>query len=350
MPDWGFVLTDQSAVERQPLGECTPITLTFTRNTAPEIRFGCPVEAVEATEVITILPNGLPRVKAYRDGTLRLYAEWSPMEESAEETDAGITDQLQGTFRGSGAGLEARYTAASVTFTGIDAGTIAWNLINTANGESHTGIIQGTIATTVNRDRTYEHKQVLEAIDQLTGVDNGFDYEITPTEVDGATVLGKFNVYASQGSDKSGVLVFDFGADTAGTLQAVRRTWQLPVNKVRVLGEDGLTGTATNATSVTKYRQRMTVESVLDISEQATLNARATALLRPNPIEVVEFTPDPAVAPQPWTDYWLGDRVTVRSRHGSLAFERTVRINQIEVEIDAEGNEVAHRLAFEEAP
>lgn len=349
MPEWTFVIDDHAANALTPLLASTAITLTFTRNRTPELAFSCSVEADEAASIVAALPNGLPRIRAYRDGTLRFYGRWVPMQEQAEASDQGVTEQAAVTFRGPGMSLDSRWTAASVTFTSTDAGQIAWSLINTANGESPTGIAQGTIAATVNRDRTYEHKNVGEAIRELTEVTSGFDFEIAPTLASGIAVLGLFNAYASQGTDKSATVTFDFGADTTGTLRAVGRTWMLPVNKARVLGADGLTAEASDAASITKHGLWMTLEQALDVNQQATLDAKASALLRPDPVEIVQFAPEPSIAPQPWVDYWLGDTVAVRSRFGSLDFERDARVNGITITVDDNGNEVSHELTFEAA-
>lgn len=350
MADWAFVIDDHAGNAIVPLIEATSIRLAFKRNRTPEMMFAAHLESEEACAITTAIANGLPRLRAYRDGTLRFYGRWAPMMEHAQATGEGIGgEHLQAAFRGPGHMLASRFTAASVTFTATDAGQIAWSLINTANGDSDTGIRQGTIAATQTRDRTYEHKQVLEAIQQLTEVQGGLDYEIVPTLDQGVDVLGEFDVFASQGQDKSSTVTFDFGPDTTGTLRAIRRAWQMPVNGARVLGKDGLVGEATDSGSIAKYGGWAVLEQHTDVSEQATLDDKATALLRPDPVEIVTFEPEPTIAPMPWTDYWLGDTVGVRSRYGSLDFERTARINGITVTIDTNGHEDTHELEFEAA-
>jgi hypothetical protein len=82
-------------------------------------------------------------------------------------------------------------------------------------------------------------------------------------------------------------------------------------------------------------------EIASDVSEQATLDDKAQALLRPDPIKVVAFTPDPTLAPLPWDDYWLGDTVSFFGRRGAFVEDVTARINKITVVIDDEGNEAA---------
>lgn len=74
-------------------------------------------------------------------------------------------------------------------FTTTDAGTIAWTLIDESQDEVNGdfGITQGNIGVSLNRTKSFERKNIAEAILELADNDYGFDFEITPNKV--------FNVY-----------------------------------------------------------------------------------------------------------------------------------------------------------
>jgi hypothetical protein len=208
----------------------------------------------------------------------------------------------------------------------------------------------GTIEPTVTRDRTYEHKQVAGAIVDLTNVQGGFDFEVVP--VDSGATIGQFNVYAHQGIDRSNgpeAVVFEFGPGTIGNVQKVSRQTQTPLNRVRMLGANGLVSEKSDPVSEAKYGTLMDVLQATDVSEQATLDAQAQAALRPDPIRVIGFTPDPEIAPKPWDDYWLGDTVRFRADLGSLQLDIAVRVNGIQLQIDSDGNVASVTLTIDQA-
>jgi hypothetical protein len=90
--------------------------------------------------------------------------------------------------------LNHRITGAIKSFSNTDAGDIAWELIDDSQNETDGdfGITQGSIETTVDRDRTFNDKNIMEALVQLSEVNNGFDFEITDSKV--------FNVYSPKRS------------------------------------------------------------------------------------------------------------------------------------------------------
>lgn len=73
------------------------------------------------------------------------------------------------------------------TYSNTDAGSIAWDIINTAQTEAYgnIGITQGTIEATKNRDRTYNDDEVARSIIALSNsnLKDGFEFEITNDKV-----------------------------------------------------------------------------------------------------------------------------------------------------------------------
>lgn len=76
--------------------------------------------------------------------------------------------------------FENRYYSGS--FSGEDAGSIAWDVINSAND---IGITAGTITATKNRDRSYRYDEIAKIIRHLTinEINDGFDFDISNQKV-----------------------------------------------------------------------------------------------------------------------------------------------------------------------
>lgn len=344
MPSTTLVLCDQAGQEVADL-EAT-CTIRRERSRAMSVKPKLRHDDDAAAELFAALPNGIPQARYYRDGTLRFSGLWCPQRETAGEDDSLVEAEFRSPF----ARLERRFLEAETVYTGQDAGLgIAWDLIADQNALSATGLIQGDIDATVNRDRTYEAgKQVAEAVVQLTEVDGGFDFIETfldPTVSGGA--LAEFNVHAALGSDRTDTVRFEYGPGTLANCLSVERTIELPVNRVVVIGGEGtVPAVAQDAASIAIYGRYMAVEQHSDVTIQSTLQEKADGLLQPDPIEVVTFEPDPATAPQPFDDYDVGDTAGFLARDGALQIDAAQRIDAFEIDIDENGNESAHRLEF----
>lgn len=338
---WTAVLCSRTG---EPIAELPPdFTLRFERNRAasarPTLDHGSP-----AGELLDTLATGLPQLRVYLDGELWLSGRWAPQRERSPANDPST---LEAEFRSPFGGLERRYLrAGDVTFTNTDAGQIAASVINTQNGYADTGILVGTIEPTVSRDRTYDvGKEAAEAIVQLTEVQGGFDFTETPLDPrSSGGKLSLFDVLASLGTDRSGLARFEQGPGTLDNTAAIERDWLLPINRATVGGAPGSTAqVATDQASIDKYGlwEQYTVES--DVSEAATLAAKAAALLRLDPVQIVRIDPDPDGGIRPKADYWLGDTISVKANRDAFQLATTIRVDVIEITV-AGGIETAHRV------
>jgi len=338
---WSFLLTDHAGVNLAELTTAAGRRLTFRRNTYAEATCTIAHEDDAAARLLDALANaGIPALKAYRDGVLRFNGQLAPFTEEAEEASA-----LHLVFRspfarllGDGSGT-GRFTAAAVAFTATDAGLIAKSLIDTTNTDSPTGIATtaGGITASKTRDRTYQHANVGKAIIDLSAVLDGYDFY--ETFVDEGATRAYFNAVPRQGVDQPSAR-FEYGADTLGNVRSVQRATQPPVNVVTVIGGNGLIAQKSDATSILKYGRWPAQASYTDVIEQATLDDKALALLRPDPIKTVTFAPEPALAPSPWDDFWLGDTIRLYVRREAFTEDVQVRVNGITVAIDDSGLEV----------
>ena len=166
------------------------------------------------------------------------------------------------------------------------------------------------------------------------------------------TGLGLLNVYAQQGSARPRAK-FEYGPSTLANCSALHRQTIPPINVVTLTGANGLLSTKTHAGSIALYGRYEYQQQFTDVTDQATLDDKANALLRPNPVKTLDFTPDPRLGPSPYDDYWLGDTVSFYAKRGALVEGPTsLRVNQITVVIDPdtglESTEIPNPLSPDE--
>lgn len=338
MAVWTFVLqshTGAQLIELSNVGELSAAgsrRLAFKRNTAAELQFALSHDDTEAQLLLDALANGIPQVVGWRKGgsdpkVKRFGGVWAPMEEELAEATA-VTVNARDRF----GVLEGRVTAELDDHPGEDAGEVMRQLVVDQNAVKDTGITIGSIQSSTAVDVTYEYKNVAEAFGELAGIDLGPDFEVTPD--------GVLNVYAEQGSVKDAAK-FEHGPGTLDNCQSVRRTTRYPRNRVIVVGDEGVVAQVDDATSQDRYGIWAHVESLSDQIDATILRARAQSLIKPSPVEVITFTPELAAdsCPVPWDDFWLGDTVGFYARRGAFERAAQVRVNQIELLVDDEGNE-----------
>lgn len=227
------------------------------------------------------------------------------------------------------------------TYTSTDAGEIAWDLIDDSQNSntpySDWGITEGSIATSVNRDRTFRFDKIYDAIRKLSSdeVKNGFDFEITPAK--------EFNVYyPTKGQSRPNLI---FTPENASDW-----SWEKPLllemtNKVHVVGQ-GFNDDVVYATrnAINAYKEPFgLLESVLserDVILQATLESKGDRLLELERESLIEFSLSHYDASIGWDEYNLGDTPVVdypqlgMSRVGKRAIERKFTWDEDAVSID----------------
>lgn len=234
--------------------------------------------------------------------------------------------------------LNSRYTADEVTYEGIDAGQIAWDLIddsqNQTNGDF--GITEGTIEATQNRDRTYYNKNILEAIIELSNVINGFDFEINTSKV--------FNVKNIIGTDRSDSVILEYGINI--TSMRIMEDFSKIVNRAIILGDSGYIGDPlrverddTGKQETYKIREALINETTT--SESGTLQDKGDALIRKyeNPLYKVSMGiargGSPSIA-----DFALGDVITLIVQSGIYNLNEQFRVYEWTVSYNDDNTEV----------
>lgn len=220
--------------------------------------------------------------------------------------------------------LNSRYTAEEVIYTDTDAGAIAWDLIDDTQAQTNGdfGITEGTIDTTMNRDRTYYNKNILEAIIELSNVINGFDFEINTSKV--------FNVYDFQGVDRSNSVILEYGLNI--TTMRIMEDFSKIVNRGIILGDTGYIGDSlrverndTDAQALYKVREALSNETTT--SETDTLQEKGDALIRKYQLPLYKISMNivrggtPSIA-----DFAIGDIIRLIVKTGIYDLNEKFRV------------------------
>lgn len=212
--------------------------------------------------------------------------------------------------------LAHKFTDQLETYTDEDAGQIANQL-----HDNWYGIETGVIEPTVNRDRTYKNDNVLESLINLSNVINGFDFELTD--------LNTFNVYASQGIDRTDSVVLEWGRNIESA--TIEEDFSRVVTKAIVVGqdEDGnvLRYDEDDPVLIELYNTREGLRTEFNISEQQTFIDKAQAMIRKygTPLMKLDLNLSRAQTPS-IEDFALGDRITVKINNGVYDIDETYRI------------------------
>lgn len=232
--------------------------------------------------------------------------------------------------------LNTRYTGASRTFTGVDAGVIAWTLIDESQSETDgdLGITEGAIATTQDRDRVYFNQKISDAIIALSNVINGFDFEINTSK--------EFNVYESLGVDRSNSVILEYGVNVASV--SLTEDFVNPVTRAIVLGDSGsfadplrVERDDLTAQGLYKIRERIAVETT--VSELGTLADIGDSLIRKYAMPLVKVSLGIVRLSPNISDFALGDQIRLIIKSGIYDINEKYRVFAWGVNLNTDNTE-----------
>jgi len=308
--DWLFLIKDGSGNKVASLTNARKRWIVERLNNQSEAGFVLDGDDEKCTD--TILNRGVNELHIYYKGVLK----WSGQLISARKIANGDDIYWEVLAKDWLSLLAKRFSGVDDIreFTTIDAGTIAWTLIDEtqdlANGDF--GITLGTIEASITRSPVYDKKNVLEAIRELSNMGQdgssnyGFDFEITPSKV--------FNVYYPYKGTIRNDVVFRYPGNCEN-FEAFLDTWGI-VNQEWGLGRHWTGASAVvsraDATSQTTYKRREAIKSYSDMSVLAFLQDMVWQDIQwlKDESKVVKFSSrvDDKVG---INDYSVGDGVTV---------------------------------------
>jgi hypothetical protein len=317
------------------------LDITFELNDTPKAQIRVNYHIFEDwmirqnTAVNDVLSSGFRWVKITRNDTVIFKGMLT--EASIQKYDMDINVSL--TFKGWLAYFEKRHIAK--TYTNTDAGQIAWDMISTAQGETYgnIGMTQGTIETTVSRDRTYKDEEIAKSIIDLTNFNilNGFEFDVTNDKV--------FTVKSRIGADKP-YIVFD---------RSNIKSWQIDyklslllANRVIAYGE-GMGDTQLKVTrdGLDTYKNEWylleDIYNNVSVKEQATLEAQSDRYIDQNKDASKVFNISVITNNIDLNDYNVGDGVKIEIED---IINGLYRIKTKEINIDDGSEEIKLEFLF----
>lgn len=354
---WRYYLEDHSGGLLGPLPRADERKLSWQRRASNEASGRLGLDDPDAKKLIDALSNGIPILRVTRDEkidsqirpVLRHRGFIAPESVQEEMSDDGNWLSFVSTPI---AKLEGRHTPELRAFDDTQAAEVGITLIENANDgfadepASETGIRRGTIGATYTVSPVYERRHIPGVVSELATTSPGFEYELRP--VDEGVVVARFDAEANSGALREDAK-FARGEGTLNNLQSLNRTRERLRNRVLVFGESGVTSEKTLAGSISRYEQWDHHESMQEEIDITILDARGAELLTDFPKELTTITPDPSRSPIPLVDYTINDTVPVYGRvkmsDGNFyKIQSQVRVEGIQIDLDAESNESAHTL------
>lgn len=306
-------IKDASGVTWQLPYQDFSITETLNKDRSASITLSREdVEAVASNYNITgefILKSGYREVYTYDEDDNLIYGGYvAELYRSGGASDSG---QFTVTSKGFFNLFAKRFTDDLEAYSSADLSDIAWGLINTSQSLTYGnfGITRGADPTTRNADRTYNYKNIKEAIEGISNenVANGIDFEIDNNKV--------FNVYyPEKGSKRNNIILkrgFNIEDYTIRTILTDSMT-----NQIIVFGggygeaSQVVTRDAENTYKSNYFLLQETL-SEKDVVLTATLEEKGDAQLesRKYPRDII--TVGCNYENPTYTDYSLGDRLKV---------------------------------------
>lgn len=224
----------------------------------------------------------------------------------------------------------------------VSLGSIGKAIVDAVNADGESGVEVGDWATTGQGFAAgWLWKPALEAIGELSGTLDGFDWLIEPIEP-AAGKFGRIHFYDALGQFRP-TAVFEYGTgkhNVGSYKRAVNadaianRVYAVPPS-----GAEGVVQVAENAPSIAQHGVYEDVASNDLAPDAMRLQlAQEHVEVRRNGRQTIEFTPTALGGPDEGTDFEVGDIVTFRAKVGDEPrIDALFRIFSIQYDIDAEG-------------
>lgn len=336
MSRYEFLITDKAGNTLATLDGAGSRSYSIYLNKSGEARFTLAPTDPKLTADLLLL--GHKELKIKRDGTLvwggeLVYSrtDLSAEEERVEIAAKGYLNLLSYRYVGTTAGNPT-------TYTDEDLADIAHDLITDSQALSNGdyGITLGANPISRNGDRTYDFRNLLEALEGLSNdnVDNGIDFEITPDKT--------FNAYYPKKGRQLDSVVFEWGVNVDEFFEIKDATRM--VNQAIVLGSgEGnsmITATRNDTNLQETYKLRQDILYHKSVVKQSTLEEHGDRALfeRGSQSQIIGVKTRGDLPPS-FGSYQVGDTVRVKIKHGIVNIDSYWRIYGIEVRVGDEDEE-----------
>lgn len=336
---WDFVLLQPGAGERSitDLTAATSRILTISLDDASSASFTMPGEHRETNEIselATDLLVGFNGTDLFRG---RIGPSRDVIAESTHTVEFTAWDYREV--------LNHRILLSgdTVAFSAVDQSTVAWTLANASQSRTagNLGLSStGLSATGVTRTITYElGARCGEEIDNLAGLVDGFEWDISPD-------LEFLVYYPNRG--EVGAYTLELG----GSLLTATRNLAPEnfINVIRLTGADGLAAVVSTSSDLEgapegRWEKQ---EGVSDLTPQAAVTARSLALLARHNVPPVSWSV--SIDPNRWSgpsDLWVGDAPNLVVKSGRLDINTTaLRVTEMSFSINEAGETITATLGL----
>ena len=351
---WSFVLANRAGVTIDVLdGSYKQVQLEYNRSDVSKAIVQLDVDDERAISLISQVVSITPRLYCYRDGTLEFAGFLTSIEQVADN-EAQMTATFEDglallRYRISGANVEYYEQNSATIIAGTGAVGAFTSLLSQANASTATGLTAGTVTATTVRieELQFSREIILDRVLEISRMTGGPDLRVNP-QAQGSTLatLDVGPIYTST----TPTAYFGYGPGTQVNVLSVAQQITPPQTRVLVVGND-TEGQSTVTSDITTGEGGLgrweAVTQRSDLQESTDCINTADAQVRAAWTQTVSFTPDPAIAPSPLSDYNVGDAVRVTINRGSLAADALIRINKLGVTIDNSGVETEHSIEGE---
>lgn len=340
MPAYRFLYRD--VLSGQLLGELPLESCTYGETLNKPGSFSATMALRPETGVQTITSSTL------KPGSTALYVErdgvivWAGLLWTADGNVDGNEMNLAGA--GFMSYFAKREIRSSLAFASADqASVIAQTIIATAQIQYGSIVVidaYSTPATGILRDRTYyayEGKPVLEAIEQLAGVRDGFDFRTSTNSSYATTLVTQFPATGRKTS-----FVLDMDANVELLSFSIDATNIVNTVTARGAGEGdtGLNITAVNAPGILEFPLYEQTVSYTDVRDAATLEAHAKRALDRGKQATLMLKVALYTGMEPGLGAFIvGDVVRVKGSYGWLSVDDSFRITEWTCNVDSNGGE-----------
>jgi hypothetical protein len=351
---WNFVLANQAGVTIDVLdGSAKQVQLEYQRSDVSRAIVQMDIDDERSIALIQQVVSITPRIYCYRDGSLEFAGFLTSIEQTADNEG-----QLTATFEDGLALLRYRISGANIEYYNQNSANIIasssalgsfTSLLTQANASTATGLVAGavTATTVVIGEMLMSREIILDRVLEISRLTGGPDLRVNP-QAQGSTLatLDVGPLYTGT----TPAAYFAYGPGTQVNVLSVSQQITAPQTRVIVVGNEveassTVTANITSAeTALGRWEaveQRSDLESTTDCLNTADANVRAAWT------QTISFTPDPAIAPLPLSDYNVGDPIRITVNRGSLAADATARVNKIGITIDNSGVETDHNVECE---
>lgn len=264
-------------------------------------------------------------LRAWRNGVNRFNGEFTEVRETADSWELVAKDPF---FN-----MSWRQVRATVTYTATDAGTIAWNLINTQNGYIDSHLRQGARDPSVNRTMKFvPGDRISEKIQYLSQFTDGFSFTIDAVD-GGPSTWAEIVVHYPIGLLKPKAR-FEFGNGTVENCDDYLRESLPLVNRANVVGKSPLVmGIAESAASHALHGLWEGDRGQVLTDDPTILDGIAAGQIQTGPRYSITMVAGPE-APQLFTDFDVGNTVPVVIRRTGRTITGNKRVKEATVLLD----------------